>query len=45
MGSQEDSKQVIDMRKRQVSHIMEGIHSRIQYLGRKGEFGECHGGN
>ena len=32
-------------RKRQVPCTMEMTHSRIQYLGRKGKFRECQGGN
>jgi len=35
----------MDEKKRQVPCTIEEIHSRIQYLGRKGEFGECQGDN
>jgi len=43
--SWEDSKQAMGERKKQVPCMIEEIYSRIQYLGRKGEFGECQGGN
>jgi len=37
--------QMEDKRKRQVFGKMERVHSRIQYLGRKGKLEECERSN
>jgi len=45
MGGRENLEQATDKRKRQIPSTLERIYGGVQYLGRKGEFGERKRGN
>jgi len=40
MGGKENLEQAMSERKGQILGMLEGIHSRVRYLGRKREFGK-----